>query len=152
MEAYCRLCVQKISSKHSVNLFRNENFQQSLAARVVALLDVPVEANDGISQVICERCKRRLVRLEKAAEELTDFRKLASDNYQSFLPRPSLKCTKETSAMVGVSPDTQKARPPPKRFTTRRLDFGQSSSAGEKMNITVAVRLSHSDVHFVYYR
>ena len=134
MEAYCRLCVQKISSKHSVSLFKSENFQQTLAGRVVALLDVPVEANDGFSQVICERCKRRLVRLEKASEELSDFRKLAHDSYQSFLPRPSLKRTKETSAMVGVSPDTQKARPPPKRITTRRLDFGQTSSVGEKEN------------------
>ena len=79
------------------------------------------------------------MRLEKASEELSEFRKLASDSYQSFLPRPLLKRTKETSAMVGVSPDTQKARPPPKRLTIRRLDFGQTSSAGEKMNVILAV-------------
>lgn len=133
MEVHCRLCILKITSKHSVSLFKSENFQQTLAARVVALLDVPVESNDGLSQVICERCKRRLVRLEKASEELSDFRKLARDSYQSFLPRSSLKRTKETSAMVGVSPDTQKARPPPKRLTTRRLDFGQTST-GEQVN------------------
>ena len=78
--------------------------------------------------------------MEKVSEEISDFRKLASDSYQSFLPRPSLKRSKETSVMVGESPDTQKARPPPKRLTTRRLDFGQTSSAGEKVNVIVAVQ------------
>ena len=109
MGAYCRFCVQKISSKHSVSLFKSENFQQALGWKSCSpLLDMLVEANDGFSQVICERCKRRLVRLEKASEELSDFRKLAHDSYQSFLPRSSLKRTKKTSAMVGISPDTQK--------------------------------------------
>ena len=60
MEAYCRLCVQDISSKHSVRWFKSENFQQALAGRVAVLLDVPVEANDGFSQVICERRRQVL--------------------------------------------------------------------------------------------
>ena len=139
MEPYCRLCVQKLTAKYSISLFRSENIQQTLAARVTALLDVPVVVNDGLSQVICEKCKRRLVRLEKASEELVDFRKTASDNYQSFLPRSSLKRTKETSAMIGVSPDTQKARPPPKRLTTRRLDFGQSPLIGKAVSAMAVI-------------
>ena len=55
LEACCRLCVQKVSAKHCVSLFRGENYQQTLAARVTALLDVPVVADDGMSQVICEK-------------------------------------------------------------------------------------------------
>ena len=64
IEACCRICLVQIASKkHSVSLFRNAKHRQSLAVRVRDLLDVPVDANDGVSPIVCEKCKR----LEKSA-------------------------------------------------------------------------------------
>ena len=37
-----------------------------------------------------------------------------------------LKRTKESSGEIGVSPKTSKARPPLKRLTTKKLDFGEN--------------------------
>jgi len=34
------------------------------------MLDVSVDANDGFPEHVCEKCKRRLERLEKAVEDL----------------------------------------------------------------------------------
>ena len=68
--------------------------------------------------------------LERAAEDLRNFHNQARTNYGSYVAarRGPLKRTKETSAYVGVSPDTQKSRPPPKRQTSRRqLHYAQGA-------------------------
>ena len=79
--------------------------------------------NDGLSRYVCEKCKRKLDRLEKAAEELEDFRRQVAHTYtQLGLSRGELK---RTSSAVGVSPDTEKSRPPSKKLFRRRLDFEQ---------------------------
>ena len=88
------------------------------------LLDVPVDANDGLSPIVCEKCKRLVERLEKSADELVELRKKARYSYTLCCTRPPLKRT-ETSDMFGASPDTQKARPPSKKLAAKRLDFGQ---------------------------
>ena len=77
---------------------------------------------------MCPKCKRRLVSLENAAEDLVNFRELAKQSQSALkLWRGPLKRTKESSSDVGVSPDIYKARPPVKRCSSicRSLDFGQ---------------------------
>ena len=59
-------------------------------------------------------------------EDLDSFIKLARESYSAFLSRGELKCTKESSGMVGVSPETVKARPPVKRRSAKRLEFGMN--------------------------
>lgn len=124
----CRLCLVSVSSGHAVCLFTQRAEKQRLCSRISDLLVVPVADKDGFSQHICERCKRKLERLEKAAEELAQFRRLASNSYSKMsLQRGELKRTKDTSSSAGVSPDTAKVRPPSKKHLARKqLDFDQS--------------------------
>ena len=125
----CRLCQSSVSSAHAVCLFGPTATKQNLTIRISDLLDVPIAVNDGYPEHICEKCKRRLERLEKAAEDLENFRSQASSSYNKLgtCRRGELKRTKETSSSVGISPDTAKSRPPSKRrLTQRRLDFTQS--------------------------
>lgn len=100
----------------------------SLSSRISDLLDVPIAENDGYPEHICEKCKRRLERLEKAAEDLENFRSQANSSYTKLRTcrRGELKQTKETSSSVGISPNTAKNRLPSKRrLTQKRLDFIQ---------------------------
>ena len=125
----CRLCQSAVPSAHAVCLFGPTASRQNLPSRISDLLDVPIAENDGYPEHICEKCKRRLERLEKAAEDLVNFRSQANSSYGKLLTcmRGELKRTKETSSSVGVSPDTSKNRPPSKRrLTQRRLEFTQS--------------------------
>ena len=96
-----------------------------LARRMADLLDLPVAADDGFSKYICDKCKRKVERLENAAEELEAFRRMANSTYTVLANRSDLKRTKETSSSV-VSPDTARVRPPAKKQLTRRhLSFDQ---------------------------
>ena len=108
--------------------------------RISDLLDVPIAENDGYPEHICEKCKRRLERLEKAAEDLENFRSQANSSYTKLRTcrRGELKQTKETSSSVGISPDTAKNRPPSKRrLTQKHLDFTQ----GKKQKIHIYIYL-----------
>ena len=93
-------------------------------SRIADLLDLPVIGEkDSFSKHICEKCKRKLERLEKAVEEHTEFRCQA----KSVLQKGNLK---ETSSLDGVSPNTAKTRPPYKKHLSRRkLDFDRSDYA-----------------------
>lgn len=42
------------------------------------LLDIPVNTDDGFSQYICDKCKTRVVHLEKSVADLADFKELAN--------------------------------------------------------------------------
>ena len=122
----CRLCKAFVPRHRAIDLFGPKAVKERLSFRITGLLDVPVRVSDGLSRHICEKCKRKLDRLEKAAEELEDFRRQAARTYtQLGLSRGELKRTKETSSAVGVSPDTEKSRPPSKKLSRRRLDFEQ---------------------------
>ena len=85
-----------------------------------------MDANDGLPQQVCRKCKRRVGTLERSAEDLKQFKILARDSYRTLLSRGSLKRTKESSGVTGVSPDTIRVRPPPKRLTQRQLSFAPS--------------------------
>ena len=122
----CRLCQSSVSSAHAVCLFGQAATRQNLPFRISDLLGVPIAKNDSYPEHICEKCKRRLERLEKAAEDLENFRSLANSSYTKLhaCRRGELKRTKETSSSVGVSPDTDRNRPASKRpLTQRRLDY-----------------------------
>ena len=108
----------------AVSLFSHTAKQQRLSGRITDLLDVPVTQADGLPEHICRKCKRKLERLEKAAEELESFRSEAKNTYSILsLKRNELKRTKETSSSIGVSPDTLRSRPPAKKLTRRHLEF-----------------------------
>ena len=112
----CRVCQVSVPCSHAVCLFSEKAERLRLRYRIAGLLDLPLFEKDGLSEHICEKCKRRLERLEKAVEELADFRREAKTSLQ----KGSLKRTKETSSCAGVSPDTAKTRPPNKRHSTQR--------------------------------
>ena len=122
----CRLWQIPVPRHRTVSLFGPKAVKESLSTRIIDLLDVPVGVNDGLPKYICEKCRRKLERLEKAAEELVEFRREVSRVYVQFkLKRREMKRTKETSSAVGVSPDTARSRPPAKRLSPRQLDFDQ---------------------------
>ena len=77
-----------------------------------SLLSVPVNKGDGLPGYVCQKCKLRVVSLEKAAADLREFKQLASC-YKSALERVRcpLKRTTCTSIDIGVSPDTARERP-----------------------------------------
>ena len=134
--ALCRICSTSLT-KQSISLFSRECIasDSGLAERLSRVIDVPVIANDGLSQHICRPCNRKFVSAES-------FRVLAKASYEknrTSLPRPltgvtgspksthaSRKRSKDTSG-VGVSPHTQQVRPTAKRQTVgasgRRLCF-----------------------------
>lgn len=128
----CRLCRAEVAAKHSVSLFSLAGEQQRLSGRIDELLDVRVTKDDGLPGYICRKCKSRLELLEKAAEDLVDFRDQARASQLLLRPpvRGPLKRTKESSGTF-VSPDTARARPTAKRQVTasRMLDLGPSSSS-----------------------
>ena len=89
-------------------------------------MQVTVDANDGLPQHTCEKCKKRVEVLERSVEDLRLFKIIARESYTTLLVRGGLKRTKESSGVTGVSPDTLRMRPPPKRLSQRQLNFEQS--------------------------
>ena len=122
----CRLCQTEAFTKNSTPLFGTKAVKQRLASRISDLLEVTVDANDGLPQYVCEKCKRRVEALERSAEDLRLFKITARESYTNLLVRGGLKRTKGSSGVTGVSPDTLRMRPPPKRLSQRQLNFEQS--------------------------
>jgi len=59
------------------------------------MLDVPIDANDGFPEHVCEKCKSRLER------DLELFRAQVRASYASLrLKRSELKSSKDTSSIV----------------------------------------------------
>ena len=80
----CRLCQSSSPSDTAVSLFSQTAAQQRLPGRITDLLEVPVARADGLPGHICRKCKRKLERLEKAAEELESFRSEAKTTYSTL--------------------------------------------------------------------
>ena len=119
----CRLCRDLVASNRAVSLFSATGIQQRWASRIESLLDVPVSSCDGVSGYICQKCKIRLVSLEKAAADLKAFKQLANCSISALeRVRGPLKRPKCTSSDTGVSPDTARDRPRSK-LPRKRLDF-----------------------------
>ena len=115
-----------MAANRAVSLFSSRAIQQRLPSRISALLSVPIDANDELPKHVCEKCRRRVETLERAAADLEQFKILASESYTALTRRGPLKRTKESSGATGVSPDTLRVRPPPKRLSQRHLNFEQS--------------------------
>ena len=122
----CRLCMTAVSANNATTLFRTKAVTQDLASRINHILDVAVNANDGLPHHVCNKCKRRVEILERSAEDLRLFKILARESYKTLSNRGPVKRTKESSGVTGASPDTVRVRPPPKRLSQRHLNFEQS--------------------------
>ena len=123
----CHLCRASVTCKSSVALFSSAGMHRKWTDRIVHLLGVRVVPGNGLPQQICQKCKCRIEALEQAAKDLIAFRDQATTSYnQLTVSRCSLKRPKGTSGDVCVSPDTASARPPSKKLSARRLDFGSS--------------------------
>ena len=120
---HCRLCRSVVSVRKALNLFKPKGMEQRWAVRIIALLEVPVDVDDGISPYICEKCKTHIAALERAVDDLESFKELARCSKSALdRTRATLKRTKETSSDVGVSPDTIRDRPSAK-LQRKRLIF-----------------------------
>ena len=115
----CRLCWASVVDKNMTNLFTKKSLERGWASRITALLDVPVSQDDHMPPHVCSKCMTKVVALEKALTELAELKRSALSGMQQV--QRSLKRTKETTGEVGVSPDTQRARPRSK--IPRRLCF-----------------------------
>ena len=106
-----------------MSLFGADGSKHQWPSRIEDLLSVPISASDGLSSYICQKCKVRIMSLEKAAADLKAFKELASCSILA-LERVlgSLKRPKCTSSDIGVSPDTARERPRPK-ILRKRLEF-----------------------------
>ena len=105
------MCQTATLANSAILLFCTKAVEERLASRINDLLDVTVDANDGLPLHIRGKCKRRVERLERSAEDLKRFKILPRDSYRTLLSRGSLKRTKESSGVTGVSPDTERVRP-----------------------------------------
>ena len=70
----CRLCRRQSSATHALAIFVPTSLMINLPKRISDLLDVPVDENDNRPWKICQKCKRRVESLERAAQELASFR------------------------------------------------------------------------------
>ena len=87
--------------------------------RINTLLDISVSQDDELPAYICNKCTARIVTLEKAFIDLSDFKKSARACMEQG--HHSLKRTKATTGEVGMSPNTLRERPRSK--VARRLRF-----------------------------
>ena len=125
-------------AKNSVTLLSDAGIQHKCADRIADFLRVRVISGDWLPQQICQKCNRWIETWDSATKDLVAFRDQPTTNYnQLAMSRGSLKCTKVTSREVCVSPSTASARPPSKKHSSRRLDFGSSVHG----NPTVCLRL-----------
>ena len=61
----CRLCGSSVAySCHTVALCGKKASQERLASRISALSDIMLNDEDGLSNLICAKCKRRVESLE----------------------------------------------------------------------------------------
>lgn len=83
----CRVCMCKVSKNHYSSLFTPGASQRKLSSRLGSLLEIEVDAQDGVPSLICDKCKRRFETLEKATHDLIEFRQLAKDSLVAFSAR-----------------------------------------------------------------
>ena len=65
MASVCRFCGSSVAySYHRVALFGKKTSQERLASRISALLDITLNDDDGLPNLMCSKCKRRVESLE----------------------------------------------------------------------------------------
>ena len=80
---------------------------------------------------VCSKCMAKVVALVKAMVDLAELKRSAVSGMQQV--QRSLKRTKETTGDVGVSPNTQRARPRSK--IPRRLNFTGMSNINDVVQV-----------------
>ena len=126
----CRLCARKAERPHYTAIFSKESLQVGLPGRLSSMLGIPVVQNDSCPQRICRACMRKFTSVETHIKQL---QQTAQTTYHKFIDGPSSrKRTKDTSGTVGVSPHTQRARPPAKRAAPSRLFLQPDSTYTHK--------------------
>ena len=116
----CRICSGK-AEHHYTALDSNENLKVDLPGRITHLLGVPIAKDDNHTKRVCRACLRKFTTLECSLKVL---QQLAQATYEQFHKvQPNRKRPKETSGTIGVSPHTQRCRPPSKRIATNRCLF-----------------------------
>ena len=94
-----RYVIAMASLNRTCGLCRASLLNGDWAFRISGLLDVVVELEDKIQHYMCPKCKRWLVSLENAAEDLVNFCELAKQSQSALkLRRGPLKRTKESSS------------------------------------------------------
>ena len=112
----CMLCRCVVPPKKITNLFKPMAIKVKLVDRITSLLDVGIAEDDGLPPYVCDKCRTRVVSLEKSLNDLVSFKEMARCSRSAFLHvRAPLKRGKATSTDVGVSPDTVKERPRAKK-------------------------------------
>ena len=80
----CRLCQAAVPGNRATSLFSPGGLQRQWASRITELLGVSVRQDDSRSQHMCRKCTRRIEALERAMEDLRDFRKQAQESHESL--------------------------------------------------------------------
>ena len=117
----CRLCCLPSTQ---LLFFSIDSVRAGTPGRPSSIVDLPVTADDGLSQYICRPCNRKFTAAEsfrstaRMSYERKGFEKLSVHSS----PKPPLvettrKRTKDTNG-IDASPHTSLARPLAKRFTT----------------------------------
>ena len=99
----CRLCLQTVDIKHAAGLFTPKAVLEDLPGRMSRLLQVPVRADENLSEYTCRGCKSATLAVEKKLQELRDK---AQSSYREAEQAPGRKRTKDTSSGPGISPAT----------------------------------------------
>lgn len=141
----CRLCGSITADKRCTSLFTSTGLQHAWASRINRILGIEVAIADGLPKQICRACKTRLEAFERAEEDRAAFTEMANKSYKSYRAlvassRP-VKRTKVSSGDVGVSPDTATTRPPAKKLSSRRLDFGPSSMPQQCKESSIFIKI-----------
>ena len=74
----CRSCLQKVDIKHAAGLFTPKAVLEYLPGRMSRLLQVPVRADDNLSEYTCRGCKSATL----AVEKLQELRDKAQSSYR----------------------------------------------------------------------
>ena len=105
----CRVCREniKISGRSQVNLFRKNN--EEFLSCLEAVVDTSVVDKDGVSQVLCQKCYRIVLKHHKILEQEKDvqtFRKAHKDRINCLPIVREKRCAKDspTTRCHGSSP------------------------------------------------
>ena len=111
----CRICFTKIPTGRIVLLFGSKS-KESYITMLSEILRSPIIRGDGLPEQICHSCSKKVV---LAHSKVVSIHRQVEETTQLI----KTKRTKDSSG-PGVSPDTAKQLPPPKRILTRRqLNF-----------------------------
>ena len=123
----CRICriYVKISGRSKINVFgsNNKDFLRTLSS----VLSADVHDSTGLSQIICQKCQREVVKFAGVLEqgkELDKFRQKYNEAIKNQLAEYQIKRQKRCAKDSPVSLDRQKkksALPDPPKIVRRTL-------------------------------